>query len=199
MRDAELKLKTAIAAASSDVAAGRFAARAAEAGLLDIAYCQVDSPLGPLLAAATARGLVRLAYDAEPAEEVLTDLARKVSPRILEAPARLDRVRRELDEYFVGRRRAFDLAVDWTLVHGFGRAVLRNTARIPYGRVSTYGEIARRAGSPRASRATGNALGSNPIAIVIPCHRVVRTGGALGGYGGGLNRKEALLKLEGAL
>jgi methylated-DNA-[protein]-cysteine S-methyltransferase len=199
MKDIETLLTAPAYGAPAERAARRFATHAADSGLLDIAYCEVESPVGTLLMAATRRGLVRLAFDTESAEQVLADLARHISPRILEAPARLDGARRELTQYFDGRRHAFELEVDWSLIHGFGRAVLRNTARIPYGEVSTYGDIARRAGSPRASRATGNALGSNPIAIVIPCHRVVRTGGGLGGYGGGLDRKEVLLKLEGAL
>ena len=130
---------------------------------------------------------------------MLDDLAHRLSPRVLEAPTRLDDVRRQLDEYFAGRRRHFDLTLDWSLTTGFRRRVLRTTARIPYGEVSTYGRVAARAGNGRAARAAGSALGSNPIPIVVPCHRVVRTGGNLGGYGGGLDVKEWLLRLEGAL
>ena len=177
----------------------RLAEAAGDAGVLDVAYSEVDSPVGRLMVAATPRGLVRVAFPLEPSDAVLEQLAERVSPRVLEAPARLDDVRRELDEYFEGRRQRFEIPIDWFLTHGFFRRVLRNTARIGYGKVSTYGEVAARAGSPRAVRAAGNALGSNPIPIVVPCHRVVRTGGALGGYGGGLDRKEFLLKLEGAL
>jgi methylated-DNA-[protein]-cysteine S-methyltransferase len=122
-----------------------------------------------------------------------------VSPRILEAPARLDPVRRELDEYFEGRRTRFELPIDWTLVDGFGRRVLEATAAIPFGGTSTYAQVATLAGSPRGSRAAGNALGANPLPIVVPCHRVLRTGGGLGGYTGGLGRKETLLRIEGVL
>jgi methylated-DNA-[protein]-cysteine S-methyltransferase len=118
---------------------------------------------------------------------------------VLSAPKRLDPVRKQLDEYFAGRRHDFDVPLDWQLTHGFAQRVLRATARIPYGRVSSYREMAHKAGNVRATRAAGNALGSNPIPIVVPCHRVLRTGGSLGGYGGGLPMKEALLRMEGAL
>ena len=176
------------------------AERAAEEGLLDVAYSSVDSPLGKLTVAATPRGLVRISYDEfRDAEETLEDLARRISPRVLEAPARLDPVRRELDEYFDGRRTEFDVPIDWALSAGFTREVLRATARIGYGQVSSYAQVAAEAGSPRATRAAGNALGSNPMPVVVPCHRVLRTGGSLGGYTGGLERKEFLLRLEGAL
>lgn len=171
--------------------------RAAAEDLLDVAYATVDSPLGTLLVAATPHGLVRLSYGAE--GEVLEDLAGRLSPRILEAPARLDEVRRELEEYFDGRRSDFDLPIDWSLTRGFTGKVLRATARIGFGKTSTYAEVAGSAGSPRAVRAAGNALGANPIPVVVPCHRVLRTGGALGGYTGGVERKEFLLRLEGVL
>lgn len=178
-------------------AAERFAERAA--GLTDVAFSRVDSPFGPLLLATTRRGLVRLAWTDDPGDhdEALDELARWVSPRILEQPGRLDQARRQLDEYFEGRRTRFDLPVDLSIARGFTRKVLRATARIPFGSVSTYREIAERAGSPRATRAAGNALGWNRLPIIVPCHRVVRTGGGLGGYGGGLRRKEFLLHLEG--
>jgi methylated-DNA-[protein]-cysteine S-methyltransferase len=172
---------------------------AAQAGVLDVAYAGVDTPFGRLLVAATPRGLVHVSFPELPGDAVLEHLAKRLSPRILEAPERLDEVRRELDEYFEGKRRRFDLPLDWSLTRGFRRSVLRATARIDYGQVRSYAEIADRAGSPRAVRAAGNALGSNPIPVVVPCHRVVRTGGALGGYGGGLERKEYLLRLEGVL
>jgi methylated-DNA-[protein]-cysteine S-methyltransferase len=178
-------------------AAARFAQTAAETGALDVAYAAVDSPFGSLLVAASARGLLRLAYPDEPVDALLAELAQQVSPRILEAPGRLDPLRRQLDEYFAGSRRRFEFPIDWRLVHGFGRDVLRVTVHIPYGKLSTYGQVAVRTGRPRASRAVGNALGANPMPIVIPCHRVVRTGGGLGGYTGGLQRKERLLQLEG--
>ena len=174
--------------------------RAAAEGLLDVAYASVDSPLGPLVVAATPRGLVRVSYSEFRGEdEVLEELARRVSPRVLEAPAKLDPVRRELDDYFEGRREDFDVPIDWSYLAGFTREVLRATAKIPFGGVSTYAGVAEAAGSPRAVRAAGNALGSNPMPVVVPCHRVLRTGGSLGGYTGGLERKEFLLRLEGAL
>jgi methylated-DNA-[protein]-cysteine S-methyltransferase len=177
-------------------AAARLRAEADRKNLIDVAYATVDSPLGPLTVAATARGLVRLAYPDQP---VLTELSRRISPRLLEAPARLDQVRRQLAEYFDGRLRDFRIDLDFALVGSFGRRVLGVTAGIPYGRVSSYREVAERTGNPKASRATGNALGANPIPIVVPCHRVVRSGGKLGGYTGGLDRKEFLLRLEGFL
>jgi methylated-DNA-[protein]-cysteine S-methyltransferase len=177
----------------------RLAAAADAEGLLDIAYARIDSPVGDLLLAATPRGLVRVSFGTEDSDQVLTALASDVSPRILELPARLDEARRELDEYFAGRRHEFDLPLDWRLSAGFRRRVLRATARIPFGETSTYSKMARAAGSPRAHRAAGTALGANPLPIVVPCHRVLRAGGSLGGYGGGLPAKEKLLRLEGAL
>jgi methylated-DNA-[protein]-cysteine S-methyltransferase len=179
-------------------AADAFVDRADREGLIDVAYATVDAPVGTLLVAGTRRGVVRVAFGEQmPHDKVLIELAEDVSPRVLEAPARLDSIRRQLDEYFEGRRTDFDLPLDWSLSHGFGQRVLRHTARIPYGRVSTYKGVAAAAGSPRGWRAAGNALGSNPIPIVVPCHRVLHSGGGLGGYGGGLERKEFLLKLEG--
>jgi methylated-DNA-[protein]-cysteine S-methyltransferase len=179
-------------------AAERAVASARALGLTDVSYAFEPSPVGELLVGVTARGLIRLAYNAhEQADTVLEELARKVSPRVVEAPAALDDVRRELDEYFEGRRTAFDIPVDWRLHDGFGRRVLRATAGIPFGKVLTYAEVAAKAGSPRGSRAAGNALGSNRVPIVVPCHRVVRSGGKIGGYTGGVERKEYLLELEG--
>jgi methylated-DNA-[protein]-cysteine S-methyltransferase len=170
---------------------------AATAGLLDVAYATLDSPLGTLLLARTERGLVRLAYvDYEGQDHVIAELASRVSPRVLAAPRRLDEVRRELDQYFTGSRHQFDVPIDWQLTHGFGRRVLRATARIPYGGVSSYKQVAAAAGSPRGFRAAGNALGANPIPIVVPCHRVLHSGGGLGGYTGGLQRKQLLLDVE---
>jgi len=183
----------------ASAAAARLAERASREELLDVAYATLDSPFGPLLVARTPRGLVRLAFPEESEDAVLERLAQKLSPRILRAPGRFDGVARELDQYFSGDRRAFETDLDWTLIGPFGRKVLGVTAAIPYGNVLSYAQVAGEAGSPRASRAAGNALGSNPIPIVIPCHRVLRTGGNLGGYGGGLERKRWLLELEGAL
>jgi methylated-DNA-[protein]-cysteine S-methyltransferase len=177
----------------------RLITRAEAEGLLDVAYSRLDTPVGEALVAATPRGLVRLALPGEDRDRVLEDLAEDLSPRVLEYPARLDGVRRELDEYFEGRRDHFELALDWRLTHpGFYRRVLRATARVPYGEVITYGDAAERAGNPRAFRAAGTALGSNPIPIVVPCHRVVRSGGEIGNYGGGPEMKRFLLRLEGA-
>jgi methylated-DNA-[protein]-cysteine S-methyltransferase len=185
--------------AEAAAAAARLLERAGAEGLVDVAYAPVDSPFGTLLAASTERGLVRLAFPEESTEAVLERLAARLSPRIVLTPARLDGVRRELDEYFGGRRRRFEVPLDWSLIGPFARRILGATAEIPYGGVLSYADIAGEAGSPRGSRAAGNALGSNPIPIVIPCHRVLRSGGALGGYGGGLDRKRWLLELEGAL
>jgi methylated-DNA-[protein]-cysteine S-methyltransferase len=172
---------------------------AAAAGLLDIAYATLDSPVGRILLAKTERGLVRLAYlDGSVDEDVaLSDLAAKLSPRVLESARMLDEPRRELDEYFSGRRRQFEVPLDWRLTHGFGRRVLKATARIPYGLVSTSTGVAAEAGSPRGFRAAGNALGSNPLPIIVPCHRVLHADGRIGGYTGGLERKRVLLAVEG--
>jgi methylated-DNA-[protein]-cysteine S-methyltransferase len=181
------------------VAASRLSSRLAAEGLAEVSYAPIDSPFGTLLLAATKRGLVKLAFPEEGVDNVLADIAVRISPRIVQAPAQLDQMQRELEQYFEGRRQGFDLALDWTLVGPFGRRVLGATAAIPYGGVLTYGEVAAEAGSPRGSRAAGNALGANPLPIVVPCHRVLRSGGALGGYAGGPERKQFLLELEGAL
>jgi methylated-DNA-[protein]-cysteine S-methyltransferase len=176
-----------------------FTDAAAAAGLLDVAYATTDSPLGTLLLAATPRGLARLAYvDFEDETQVLEQLAARLSPRILAAPRKLDEPRRELDQFFAGRRRQFELPLDWQLTRGFSRRVLEATARIPYGETATYKQVATEAGNARAYRAAGNALGSNPIPIVVPCHRILHSGGGLGGYTGGLERKRMLLAVEGA-
>ena len=173
--------------------------RAAAEGLLDVAYANVDSPFGPLLIAATPRGLVKVGLPAYDPEETLEDLAARISPRVLEAPAHLDDVRRQLDLYFEGRLHEFDLPLDWQLSRDFRRRALQAIHRIPYGKTRSYTQIARSAGNERAVRAAGTACGANPIPIVVPCHRVLRTGGALGGYGGGLPMKQALLEMEGVL
>lgn len=183
----------------TDNAIDGFKARAAKEGLLDVAYATADSPFGPLLLAQTRRGLVRVGLPNQDSDELLVDLAERVSPRVLEAPSELDEARRELDLYFEGKLDSFDLPLDWRLSGGFRQRVLRAINRIPYGQTRSYTEMARRAGNERAVRAAGTACGSNPIPLVVPCHRVLRTGGALGGYGGGLPMKEALLQLEGVL
>jgi methylated-DNA-[protein]-cysteine S-methyltransferase len=164
-----------------------------------VAHATYESPLGPLTVFVTPRGLLRVSYEGEPSDTQLEEVARRISPRILAAPERTDGVRRQLDEYFAGTRHEFDVPIDWRLVRGFAGEVLRATARIPFGGVSTYREVATEAGSPNAYRAAGNALGSNPVPIVVPCHRVLHAGGGLGGYTGGLARKRYLLRLEGVL
>jgi methylated-DNA-[protein]-cysteine S-methyltransferase len=181
---------------SASLAAG-FEKAARSRGLVDVAYSFVGSPFGDLLVAVTKQGLIRIDYPNHDFDQALEELAARVSPRVLESPRSTERIRRELEEYFDGKRRSFTVDVDLSLVHGFTRKVLEQAERIPFGSVSTYREVATRAGSPRAVRAAGNALGSNPIPIVVPCHRVVRTGGGLGGYTGGIDRKVTLLRLEG--
>jgi methylated-DNA-[protein]-cysteine S-methyltransferase len=177
----------------------KFKARAAAEGLLDVAYVHSDSPYGPLLLAQTKKGLVRVGLPNQDQDELLVDLAERVSPRVLEAPAELDPVRRELDLYFEGKLERFDLPLDWSLSDGFRLRVQRAIARIPYGQTRSYTEVAAKAGNERAVRAAGTACGSNPLPLVVPCHRVLRSGGALGGYGGGLPMKRALLEMEGVL
>ncbi|HWO71322.1 MAG TPA: methylated-DNA--[protein]-cysteine S-methyltransferase [Actinomycetota bacterium] len=172
---------------------------AAARGLLDVGVGEVDTPIGRLLVAVTRRGLVRVAFPEEEPEAVLEELARRISPRAMRSPRMTQEARRELAEFLEGRRRRFELRVDPSLARGFARRVLAGAARIPYGRVRTYGELAAALGAPGAARAVGNALGANPVPIVVPCHRVVRAGGGVGGYGGGPERKEWLLRLEGAL
>jgi methylated-DNA-[protein]-cysteine S-methyltransferase len=172
---------------------------AAEAqGLLDVAYTTIDSPVGPLLLAATPEGLVRVAYEVEDHDRVLETLAQRVSPRVLRAPARLDAAARELGEYFGGRRRAFDLPLDLSLSRGFRRLVQRHLPEIGYGQTRTYGQVAALVGNPRAVRAVGTACATNPLPVVVPCHRVLRADGTQGGYVGGPAAKQVLLHLEAA-
>lgn len=177
----------------------RLAAAAAAEGVLDVAYRTIDTPVGTLLLAATERGLVRVAYATENHDTVLQALADRISPRILEAPARLDVVATELDEYFAGQRRAFDLPLDWRLSAGFRASVLHHLATdLAYGRTASYGALARLAGNPKAVRAVGTACATNPLPVVVPCHRVVRADGSMGGYVGGPDAKRTLLTLEAA-
>jgi methylated-DNA-[protein]-cysteine S-methyltransferase len=176
----------------------RLARAAQDAGVLDVAYRTVDSPLGPLLVAATERGVVRVAFAGEDHDAVLQTLADRISPRVLRAPARLDGVVRELDEYFAGRRQAFDVALDWRLSAGFRGAVLHHLVEIGYGRTATYAAVAQLAGNPNAVRAVGSACATNPLPVLVPCHRVVRTDGGMGGYLGGVAAKRTLLNLEAA-
>ncbi len=175
------------------------AGRAADEALLDVAYGTLDSPLGELTVFVTPRGVVRVAFDDEPRDAILNDVAAQLSPRLLAAARPTDDVRRQLAGYLAGKRRTFDLALDWSLIRGFAVGVLRATAAVPYGSTSTYRDVAAAAGSPRAARAAGNALGRNPIPIIVPCHRVLHASGGLGGYAGGLERKRTLLSIEGVL
>lgn len=186
------------AARARDASAG-LDRRAATDGLLDVAVATVGSPVGDLLIAVTPRGLARVAFDLEPRDEVLEEIADRVSPRILESAAGTEAWRRELDEYFDRERTRFDLPVDRRLLSAFTKEVMAGAARVPFGSTTTYGQLADRIGHPRAARAVGTALGSNPIPVVLPCHRVLRAGGNLGGYAGGLDRKTTLLALEGSL
>jgi len=201
----EKMLRQAPTGADLDRAVEGLLGRAERDGLVDIAYAGVDSPFGELLIARTDRGVVRVALPTDrgrqrPRDEVLEELAARVSPRILESPKRLDEERRELEDYFEGRRQEFDVPVDWSLTSpGFRSRALHAVARIPYGRTKTYTEIAKAAGSPRAFRAAGTACGYNPIPLIVPCHRVVPSSGGIGNYGGGPEMKRALLGFEGAL
>ncbi|APE19009.1 cysteine methyltransferase [Mycobacterium sp. WY10] len=176
----------------------RLAAAAQREGVLDIAYRVIDSPVGPLLLAATEHGLLRVAYLREDHDVVLAQLAEKISPRILYAPDRLDPVARELDEYFARTRRSFDLRLDWRLADGFRSTVLHHLPEIGYGQTASYATVAALAGSPKAVRAVGTACAKNPLPVVVPCHRVVRSDGAMGGYLGGPDAKRLLLDLEAA-
>ena len=192
MKDVEARLRP-----DYERAVASLASAAWDRELLDVAYGFVDSPFGQLLIAVTKRGVVRVEYPNGGVDGQLEGLAAEVSPRLLESPRLTEALRRELDEYFEGKRQTFTVPADLTFLRGFGRRVLEETAGIPFGGVATYREVATRAGSPRASRAAGNALAANPVPIVVPCHRVVHSGGGLGGYTGGLDRKITLLRLEG--
>ncbi|HEX6756719.1 MAG TPA: methylated-DNA--[protein]-cysteine S-methyltransferase [Mycobacteriales bacterium] len=187
-----------VPAATLDRLHARLAAEAAEADLLDVAYRTVPSPVGDLLLAATPAGLVRVAFAAQDHDAVLASLAGEVSPRVLRAPARLDAAARELEEYFAGRRRVFDLPLDLRLAHGFRRTVLDALPTIPYGATASYSAVAALTGSPAAVRAVGTACARNPLPLVIPCHRVVRADGTPGRYAGGEPTKRTLLALEAA-
>jgi methylated-DNA-[protein]-cysteine S-methyltransferase len=187
------------AAARLDAGVPSLARPADAAGLLDVAYAGVESPVGRLLLAATPSGVVRVAFAREDEDAVLTELAHRISPRVLEAPARLDAARRQLDEYFDGGRTAFELPLDWRLSNGFRARVLHAIAAIPYGRTGTYRSVATAAGTPNAVRAAGSACATNPLPIIVPCHRVVRSDGSMGRYGGGEAAKRTLLEHEHAL
>ncbi|HMH93989.1 MAG TPA: methylated-DNA--[protein]-cysteine S-methyltransferase [Streptosporangiaceae bacterium] len=176
----------------------RLAAAAEQDGVLDVAYRVIDSPVGPLLLAATEQGLIRVAFALEGHDAVLQSLADKVSPRILSAPGRLDAAAREIDEYFAGRRHTFGLPLDWRLSAGFRRTVLSHLPEIGYGHTASYTAVAQLAGSPKAVRAVGTACATNPLPVVVPCHRVVLANGSMGRYRGGPEAKRALLTLEEA-
>jgi methylated-DNA-[protein]-cysteine S-methyltransferase len=176
----------------------RLVADAERAGVLDVAYRTLDTPVGTLLLAATGQGLVRVAFASEDHDLVLRQLADRVSPRVLRAPARLDAAARELDEYFAGRRSRFDLPLDFQLSRGFRRAVLSHLTEIGYGTTASYAAVAAAAGNPKAVRAAATACATNPLPLVVPCHRVVRSDGTIGGYAGGVDVKKALLALEAA-
>ena len=176
----------------------RLVADASAAGILDVAYRTVDSPLGPLLLAATEQGLLRVAYAREDHDQVLAQLASSVSARVLRAPARTDLAARELEEYFAGQRTAFDLPLDLRLSTGFRRTVLTHLADIAYGTTASYAAVAGAAGNPGAVRAVGTACATNPLPVVVPCHRVIRSDGSVGQYVGGVDAKRTLLSLESA-
>jgi len=193
-------LKRAFASAPADLRGlhTRLAAAAQRDGILDIAYRTVDSPVGPLLLAATEAGLVRIAYASEDHDAVLQALADRISPRVLNAPARLETAARELDEYFTGRRRTFDLPLDWRLSSGFRHAVLSRLPEIGYGQTASYAAVAALAGHPKAVRAAATACATNPLPVVVPCHRVIYSDGRMGRYLGGPEAKSTLLTLEAA-
>ena len=193
------RLTNAFAGADSDGRLhSRLAALAERQGLLDVSYRTVDSPLGPLLLAATGEGLVRVAFSCEDHDAVLARLASDISPRILRTPRRLDEAAQQLDEYFAGKRRAFSVPVDLQLAHGFRRSVLEHLRRIPYGDTRSYAAVARAAGNASAVRAAASACSHNPLPLVVPCHRVVRSDGTTGEYRGGPEAKRTLLAMEAA-
>jgi methylated-DNA-[protein]-cysteine S-methyltransferase len=176
----------------------RLADSAAALGILDVAYRTLDTPVGTLLLAATETGLIRVAYQTEGHDEALATLAAQISPRILHAPRQLDAAARELEEYFAGLRRGFDLPLDFSLSKGFRRTVLDHLSEIAYGHTASYAAVAAAAGNPRAVRAAATACATNPLPVVVPCHRVVRSDGSVGGYVGGPAAKQTLLRLEAA-
>jgi methylated-DNA-[protein]-cysteine S-methyltransferase len=200
MRDLEIAIRESARRGASEAAAAasEFVERASGSGLLDVAYTTVDSPFGTMLVAGTERGILRVAFPHRDHDALLAELASVISPRVLEAPERLDQVRRELDAYFDGKLKRFSVPLDWRLRRGFQKRALRAIARIPYGETRSYGEIAAEAGNARAFRAAGSACGANPLPPIVPCHRVIQAGGEIGNYGGGPEMKERLLRLEGA-
>jgi methylated-DNA-[protein]-cysteine S-methyltransferase len=198
MDELETALRAAAGRLPAEAPVPALAERALRDGLVDVAYATADSPVGPLLIAATPAGIVRVSWQ-ETADGALVELADRISPRVLEAPARLDDARRQLDEYFAGRRTTFELPLDHQLSRGFRARAQAAIESIPFGRTGTYASIAAAAGSPRAVRAAGTACATNPIPVIVPCHRVVRSDGSMGFYGGGVERKRQLLELEHVL
>ncbi|MFD7861432.1 methylated-DNA--[protein]-cysteine S-methyltransferase [Streptomyces sp. NPDC059783] len=196
--DMAVLLSTGVDAGTLSRLHRRLEQAAEQADLIDVAYTTIDSPVGKLLLAATPKGLVRVAYDGEDHDRVLETLGDKLSPRILRAPKRLDEAAREIDEYFARRRRVFDVPLDLSLSHGFRHLVQTHLPEIGYGQTRSYKEMAELVGNPKAVRAVGTACATNPLPIVVPCHRVLRTDGTLGGYIGGLDAKTTLLDLEAA-
>jgi methylated-DNA-[protein]-cysteine S-methyltransferase len=190
------ELLTEVSADTFDRLRRRLAQEAEREGVLDVAYTTVDTPVGALLLAATGRGLVRVAYANEGHDAVLETLAKRVSPRVLRAPRRLDRAMRQIDEYFAGTRRNFDVDIDLSLSHGFRQKVQQHLPEIGYGKTVTYAQVAQLVGNPKAVRAVGTACATNPLPVVVPCHRVLRTDGTIGGYVGGAAVKATLLSLE---
>jgi methylated-DNA-[protein]-cysteine S-methyltransferase len=191
------ELLTEVSAETFDRLRARLVRRAEEERVLDVAYTTLDTPVGRLLLASTIRGLVRVAFANEDHDAVLEVLAKRLSPRVLRAPERLDRPAHQIDEYFSGARQIFEIELDLSLSHGFRQSVQRRLPEIGYGQTSTYAALARLVGNPKAVRAVGTACATNPLPIVVPCHRVLRTDGTIGGYVGGAAAKETLLSLEG--
>src|SRR4051794_20180218 len=199
MDELETALRAAAGRLPGEAAGAALTDRALRDGLVDVAYARTDSPVGPLLLAATPAGIVRGTSASESPAAVLSELSARIPPRVLEAPARLDDARRQLDEYFAGRRTTFELPLDHQLSRGFRARAQAAIAAIPFGQTGTYAGIAAAAGSPRAVRAAGTACATNPIPVIVPCHRVVRSDGSMGLYGGGVERKRRLLEHEHAL
>ncbi len=199
MSDLERALRASPEGADLERATRGLLARAERDGLIEVAYSYVDSPFGKMMVAGTDRGIVRVAFPHRPFDALLEQIAELISPRVLEAPKRLDEARRQLDAYFEGRLRDFNLPLDWRLTRGFQNRAQHAIARIPYGQTRSYGWIAEKAGNPRAFRAAGTACGANPLPPIVPCHRVLPATGGIGSYGGGPEMKKALLELEGAL
>lgn len=194
--EAALRTLTGVDATHLDALRARLASAAEAAHLVDVAYRTIDTPVGTLLLAATDRGIVRVAYDREGFDDVLAAIAERIGPRVLRSPGRLDEAAHQLDEYFTGIRRSFELPLDHRLSSGFRHSVQQYLPHIEYGHTLTYKQVAERVGNPNAVRAVGSACATNPLPVIVPCHRVLRSDGSLGGYVGGLDAKTTLLALE---